>query len=192
MSKRAVVLTGSARWYWNTVSTSNLENYLTTAFRNAGYEVLDVQAESPTWLSQQVNLTLKFNVFYEFSGEQVKQGATNILKNFNENSIWGNGITEQVFANVLLKVASDAGVPKSTPYVPPSSSSSPPVTKVVIKNNPTPIDVGVLATVNVPWDSGSEPSFIDNIATSLNVSKQTVYIGGGLAAVFLIKRFIDG
>jgi hypothetical protein len=60
-----------------------------------------------------------------------------------------------------------------------------------IANN-QPIDVGVIATVNVPWDSGAKPSFIESLAASLNVSESTVYAGGGLIAVLLIKRFIDG
>jgi hypothetical protein len=61
----------------------------------------------------------------------------------------------------------------------------------MIANN-QPIDVGVIATVNVPWNSGAEPGFVDNLAASLNVSKSTIYAGSGLLAVLLIKRFIDG
>jgi hypothetical protein len=162
------------------------------AFQNAGYDVLDISAESPTWLSQQVNLTLKFNVFYEFSAESVKQGAAIVLSNFNENSIFGNGITEQVFANVSLKVIADAGIPTPSVGVTGSAGASQSPTKNTTKNNPASIERGIVATVNVPWDSGSQPDFIDTIATTLGVSKQTVYLGGGLAAVLIIKRFIDG
>jgi hypothetical protein len=67
-----------------------------------------------------------------------------------------------------------------------------PFGKAPLTTNNRPIDVGVIATVNVPWNSGAEPGFVDNLAASLNVSKSTIYAGSGLLAVFLIKRFIDG
>jgi hypothetical protein len=196
MGKRAVVLTGSARWYWLTVSTANLENYLRMAFQKAGWDVLSITAVSPTWLSQQVNLTFKFNVFEELSAENVRQGATNLLNNFNENSISGNGITEQVFGNVSLRVTSDARVYAPTVTKSPviTQRSKTPVKtnpKITKPNNPSPIDVGVVATVNVPWGDDPEPDFIDKLASFLNVSKPTVYVGGGLIAILLIKRFKD-
>jgi hypothetical protein len=67
-----------------------------------------------------------------------------------------------------------------------------PFGKALSTINNQPIDVGVIATVNVPWNSGAEPSFVDGIAASLNVSKSTVYLGGGVIAVLFIKSFIDG
>jgi hypothetical protein len=220
MRKRAVVLTGSARWYWLTVSTANLENYLRMAFQKAGWDVLSITAVSPTWLSQQVNLTFKFNVFEEFSAENVRQRATNLLNNFNENSISGNGITEQVFGNVSLRVTSDARVyaptvtkspvitqrsktpVKTNPKITKPNNPSPIITqrsktpvktnpKITKPNNPSPIDVGVVAAVNVPWGDDPEPDFIDKLASFLNVSKPTVYVGGGLIAILLIKHFKD-
>ncbi len=64
--------------------------------------------------------------------------------------------------------------------------------KTLSPTNNEPIDVGVIATVTVPWDSGAEPSFITSLAASLNISESTIYVGGGLIAVLLIKRFMDG
>jgi hypothetical protein len=63
-----------------------------------------------------------------------------------------------------------------------------PFGKAPLPTKNQPVDVGVIATVNVPWNSGTETELIDKLATTLGVSRQTVYLGGGLLAVLLITR----
>ena len=82
MSKRLVIISGSVRWDNLFGMASNLPFYLKKAFTNAGFDVVDISAESQSFANKNVNLVLKFNVYYEFGNQEVLSNTKSILENF--------------------------------------------------------------------------------------------------------------
>lgn len=186
MSKRLVIISGSVRWDNLFGMASNLPFYLKKAFTNAGFDVVDISAESQSFANKNVNLVLKFNVYYQFGNQEVLSKTKSIIENFTYDSVLGNKQTDRIFDNVYLSVTYDAGVPS---YTTASGSIQADLTKVSKSSKSQPINVGKIATVDIPMND-SENNFLENLAKDFGISmpSPTTLIIVGLLAVIILRR----
>lgn len=118
MAKRLIVLTGTANFYPSSAPTSIITKVqfksdaqyaqlVADALRQQGWDIVGVR------LSQNLgraNITIEANVYDQYSAEDARISATNVLSNIQDGYIYNGNI----FSNVSLRILSEGALPNAT------------------------------------------------------------------------------
>ncbi len=131
-----------------------------------------------------MNVTIVINALGNDVSQRIDDGVTNFLSNFLVyNSL--------IFRDVYLNIAKDTGA--EVAIVSKNSTPKRP-TRTVIRTAPKTVDRGLLATVTIDANSpenqipDDDKDFIDGIAQSFNVSRNTVIAGSVFLAILISRR----
>lgn len=108
--RRLITLTGTADFQ---IIVGDISNYIETvrqAFVNAGWDIVDVHMNKRILYTNAVNITIAANVVYEFTAEQARLVAIQVLESIpGQSYIYGTGL----FVNVNLSVLREGDPPNA-------------------------------------------------------------------------------
>ena len=141
----------------------NIAEWIKTALRNNGFDVVNVRTTSAAWIGYTTNIEIELNVFNEFTGDEARRNAIAAIEDYTANF----GLNK-VFHNTTLSVAYDG-------YQAPSGSNPKPST-----NPPSSYDH------QSGTDTGS--GFVENFAMGLGVSTPVAALIGIGALIVILRR----
>jgi hypothetical protein len=129
-----------------------------------------------------------FNVFNQYSAEQVRQNVKSVLEGLGDNLftdidlyVTKDDASNQPIATVGASGTITVAKPKNKKVIIRRAASSPNVATSPATDET--LDVGVVGTVDIPFP---EDDIFDKIAQSLNVSRNTAIVGSLFFAVFIL------
>ena len=103
--KRAVVLKGKTTVSnWVSPNVFDVRDDIANALRADGFEVIAVKWTGDSWIGYEINLEIEVNVYTDYSAEQVRQRAIQVIESITRTF----GTTIKLFWNTSLQVKDDA------------------------------------------------------------------------------------
>ena len=143
----------------------NIAEWIKTALRNNGFDVVNVRTTSAAWIGYTTNIEIELNVFNEFTGDEARRKAIAAIEDYTANF----GLNK-VFHNTTLSVAYDGYQHQQGGGSVPKPSSGPP------------------STYDQYPSGGGVSGFLDNFALGLGVSTPVAALIGIGALIVILRR----
>lgn len=163
-------------------SSNLIKTKLTAKFRANGWKVAAIAVTYAASNTNKVILSCSFDVYINFSSEEIKSSFQNIINNFTENDLLNNGDFSPVLTNWDFDVK--INLPSTSSSIPKTNSSS------NNSSNNLPAVTNDNKSNSNPNDNNSD--WIGKLANDLGFSRQTIIIILALGGVLLLKKLIDG